>query len=202
MRSVLLRYPLPGLICAAAASLALAAEPAVAPEIRFSAEGQGEFVIVSASVELSVERRIAWEVLSDYDHYAEFIPDMRLSRVIWRSEDGMVVEQKGEVGFLIFRQTLDVTTAVIETPQRRIVSRLLTGNLKDMSGTYELFDAPGGVQLVHTGRFVPDFILPPFVGIIAVRQALERQFTAMVREIIRRGENSRAPSSDGLRSAQ
>ena len=197
-----MRRVLPAFVSGAAASLALSGDPLRAQEIRFSAEREGEFVVVSAIVDLPVERGIAWEVLSDYDHYAEFIPDMRVSRVIWRDEDGMVVEQKGEVRFLIFRQAIDATTAVVEMPQRRIVSRLISGNLKEMSGTYELYDAPLGVQLVHAGRLVPEFVLPPVIGMIAVRQALERQFTAMVREIIRRGERSRTPGGDGPRPAQ
>src|SRR5438309_8247133 len=60
----------PGLVRAAAVE---------AIEIRI--ERQGEFITVNASALMQVDARIAWEVLSDYDNLAQFIPDMKSSRV-------------------------------------------------------------------------------------------------------------------------
>src|SRR3989442_642333 len=59
----------------------------------------------------------------DYDNLAQFIPDMKSSRVVSRSGDRVVVEQKGEIGFFFYRQPVDVTLEVLERPQRRIVAR-------------------------------------------------------------------------------
>jgi len=63
----------PGLVRAAAAE---------AIETRI--ERQGEYITVSASAVMQVDARIAWEVLSDYDNLAQFIPDMKSSRVVSR----------------------------------------------------------------------------------------------------------------------
>ena len=38
-----------------------------APELSFSATREGEFVNVSASVDLPVDRDLAWSVLTDYE---------------------------------------------------------------------------------------------------------------------------------------
>src|SRR5438105_15963657 len=103
----------PGLVRAAAAE---------AIEIRI--ERQGEHITVSASAVMQVDARIAWEVLSDYDNLAQFIPDMKSSRVVSRSGDRVGVEQKGEIGFFFYRQPVDVTLEVLVQLQRRMLAGL------------------------------------------------------------------------------
>src|SRR5207245_5185642 len=70
---------------------------AAAEAIETRIERHGEYITVSASAVMQVDARIAWEVLSDYDNLAQFIPDMKSSRVVSRSGDRVVVEQK-EIG--------------------------------------------------------------------------------------------------------
>ena len=85
----------------------LAAQPAVAAgEIRFEADGEGELITITASADMQVDPRTVWAVISDYDRLAEFIPDMRSSRVIRRDGDQVLIEQTGEFGFLFFRLSL------------------------------------------------------------------------------------------------
>jgi len=172
--------------CALLAAPCLPCSAAAAHEIAIEIVREGEFVSVRASAELKVNPRIAWEVLTDYDHLAEFIPDLRSSRVVRRTSDGVLVEQKGEFSFLFFRQPIEVTMAVSEQPPRRIVARAVAGNLKDMEGSYELQTSEAGVRLAYSGRFVPGFFLPPLIGMPIVRRSLERRFRAMVEEIERR----------------
>ncbi|MGC2519351.1 MAG: SRPBCC family protein [Burkholderiales bacterium] len=162
--------------------------PAAAPAQQISIEtsGHGDLVTVTASAELRVDARTAWNVISDYDHLAEFIPDMRSSRVVLRNGDGLIVEQKGEFGFLFFRQPVEVKLAVVEYPPQRIVARAVGGNLREMEGRYELENLPSGVRLSYFGRLVPEFSLPPIIGRMVVRSVLAKQFTAMVKEILRR----------------
>jgi len=173
------------LIAALAAAQGLP-QRALAQEVSFEAARQGEFITVSASAKLHADQRVVWEVLSDYDHLAEFIPGLSSSRVLQRSPDRILVEQKGEIGFLIFRQPVDVTFAVLEQPPRRIVSRGVSGDLKEMESRYELQASEDGVRLSYSGRFIPAFAVPPLIGMPIVRSLLERRFRAMVEEIQRR----------------
>jgi carbon monoxide dehydrogenase subunit G len=178
----------PAVLIASCALLAAPCLPcsAAGHEIAIEVVREGKFVSVRASAELKVNPRIAWEVLTDYDHLAEFIPDLRSSRVLRRTPDGVLVEQKGEFGFLFFRQSIEVTMAVSEQPPRRIVARAVAGNMKDMEGSYELQATEAGLRLAYTGRFVPGFFVPPLIGMPIVRRSLERRFRAMVEEIERR----------------
>jgi hypothetical protein len=63
----------------------LAAQSAVAAEqIRFETDNEGELITITASADMQVAPGTVWAVISDYDRLAEFIPDMRSSRVIRR----------------------------------------------------------------------------------------------------------------------
>jgi hypothetical protein len=182
------RCACPAVLIASCTLLAAQCLPrsAVAHEIVIEIVREGEFVSVRASAELKANLLIAWEVLTDYDRLAEFIPDLGSSRVLRRNLDGALVEQKGEFSFLFFRQPIEVTMAVFEQPPRRVIARGIAGNLKDMEASYELEASETGVRLAYFGRFAPDFFLPPLIGMPIVRRSLERRFRAMVEEIERR----------------
>jgi hypothetical protein len=87
-----------------------------------------------------------------------------------------------------------VRLAVLETPRRSIVSRSLAGSFRDLAGRYELEPVKGGIRLSYSGRWSPDFSLPPVLGMAAVRYSLEKHFSEMMAEILRRSAVS-APAS-------
>jgi ribosome-associated toxin RatA of RatAB toxin-antitoxin module len=142
-------------------------------------------VLVQASALLAAAPARAWQVLTAYDRYAEFVPDLKSSRVVARTGNVAIVDQKGEAGFFLFHYPVEVQLEVTETPFRRVSSRALTGNFKEMVGVYELLQEGETLRFVYAGRLVPSFHLPPLIGVAAVRSAVEKQFTALVREIHR-----------------
>ena len=160
---------------------------AVAQQVSIETASQGEGVVVTAFADMQVDPRTAWSVISDYDHLAEFIPDMQSSRVVQRDGDHLLVDQAGHFGFLIFQQAVAVRLEVVESPQRSIVARAVSGNLRQMEGRYALeLLASGEVRLSYAGRLEPDFALPPVVGKAVMRRVMARQFGALVKEILRR----------------
>ena len=158
-----------------------------AQQIKIETTAEGDLITVMASAELQVDPRTVWNVISDYDHLAEFIPDMRSSRVIRRDGDQLLVEQVGVFGVLFLHRHVEVKLAVAESPPARIVARAVAGDFREFDGSYEVENLPSGaVRLTYSGRLVPDFPIPPFIGSIVVRSVLAKQFTAMVKEISRR----------------
>jgi ribosome-associated toxin RatA of RatAB toxin-antitoxin module len=163
-----------------------AQEPA--PEVVFSASREGESVTVFGAVELPVEPRVAWSVLTDYEGYPRFISQLRESRIVARNETGVVLEQRGEFGILFLSQTIRSRLLVTEQAPRAVLARAIEGPLRDFQGVYELEPVPHGVRLVYRGRFVPEFHLPPFIGMAALRYALRRNFQEMTLEILARAQ--------------
>lgn len=158
-----------------------------------TAAGEGDVVKVTASAEMQVDPRTVWNVISDYDHLGEFIPGMRSSRVVQRSGDKVFVVQMGEFGFLFFRQAVAVKLEVTEYPPLRMTARAVEGNLKGMEGRYEVENLPAGVvRLSYVGSLAPEFPVPPVISRMVVHSVLADQFTAMVKEIIRRDALARA----------
>jgi len=172
------------------ANLALAAWSvsclAQAPEVSIRTGRDGEFVTISATAVMRVDRDIVWAVLSDYDHLAKFIPDMKSSRVLSRHGNVVRVEQKGEVGFLFYKEPVVMVLEVHEEPPSRITARGLEGNVRGLETRYELSSSASGVRLDYSGRFDPDFVIPPLIGMPIVHRLIERRFHAMVNEIQRR----------------
>lgn len=161
--------------------------PVVAQEVLTETARKGELITLTASAELQVDTGTVWGVISDYDHLAEFIPDMHSSHVIEREGDKLLVEQAGQIGFLVFKQPVEVRLEVHESPPRLIEAHAVGGNLKEMEGRYAVERLPSGaVRLTYSGRLVPGFAVPPVVGTLLVRKLLSEQFTALVHEIVRR----------------
>ena len=165
---------------------------AMAQQLDIAAANQGDFIRVTASADLQVDPRTVWAVISDYDHLAEFIPFMRSSKVVQRDGDKLQVDLAGEFVFLFFRRPVEVRLEVVETPQRQIVARAVSGNLRSMEGRYVVEPLPSGlVRLSYAGSLTPGFPVPPVLGVFVVRMVVTRQFRAMVAEIVRRDAAAR-----------
>jgi carbon monoxide dehydrogenase subunit G len=140
---------------------------------------------VAASADLDCERSHAWQVLTDYERLAEFIPGMASSRVVFRSGNSLVLEQNGEASLLFFSIPMKVRLAVEEFPPDRIESRAIDGNFKELLGTYLLESSGSRLRLRYSGRLTPDFNVPPLIGTLLMRNTVRKQFAAMVEEILK-----------------
>jgi ribosome-associated toxin RatA of RatAB toxin-antitoxin module len=157
---------------------------ATAADVSVQATRDGDALEVEAVADLAVGLARAWEVLTDYNRFSQFVPDLRESRVISREGGNAVVEQKGQARFLFFSYPIEVRLAVTEFPRERIESRAIAGNFRELRCTYTLEPREGGVRLRYQGRLVPDFQLPLFHTYV-LKSNVEATFRAMVEEIER-----------------
>lgn len=157
-----------------------------AGDLAVDVERNGRSFTLRASASVAAPAATVWEVLTDYDNLARFIPGIASSEVELRVANRVLVQQKGEARFLVFSYPIEVRLEVLESPNRSITSRGIGGNLKRMTGHYELQRARDEILLRYTGELEPDFVLPPLIGTLAVRAMAEEQFAAMVAEIERR----------------
>jgi ribosome-associated toxin RatA of RatAB toxin-antitoxin module len=176
---------------AAAVGTILAAEPArSAQEVTVDADQQGNALAVTAQAILRAPLPLIWRTLTDYDHLAEFIPGMRSSRVLERRRDGAIVEQTGEASFWLFHYQIAVTVKSDEHYPAAIGVRILRGNLRQLSGGYQIetmAGKPDEFRLQWRGIIEPDIFLPLFITAPGLRQIIADQFLGMIKEIERRG---------------
>jgi ribosome-associated toxin RatA of RatAB toxin-antitoxin module len=157
---------------------------------------QGNAVIVAASAKLRVSSALIWQTLTDYDHLADFVPGMTGSRVLARKGATITVEQTGFVGFLP-PFPVSIVVEVREDPPSTITMKLLSGNLRQLSGVYRIDNTAQGDENVlrWNGVVEPDIVLPPIFGAIVLRETIGDQFRGVVSEIERRAadKSTRAP---------
>lgn len=186
--------------CAGAARGALAvvlaaaigmAQAGAAATIDVTAERRGEGIEIHAHALLGTDAASAWRVLTDYDRYAEFIPDLRVSRVVARRGTTVTVEQAGDARLWLLRTPLDITFEITESPPYGVQSRAVAGSLRALDSRYLLTPAPAGVHLDYTGDVASGFERFGRIEQYAVRQNIARQFQALADEIERRAARLR-----------
>ena len=159
---------------------------AAAATIAVSAERHGDTIEIQASTLLGADAATAWLVLTDYDRYAEFIPDLRESRVVARRGATVTVEQSGDAVLWLLRMPLHITFEITEIPPQRLESHALAGSLRSLQSRYVLVSESSGVRLEYTGRIAPGFEFFGQLEELVVRQNVTRQFQALADEIERR----------------
>lgn len=173
-------------IAFALALVVVAAQPAAAATITISTRRDGDTIEVHASAVLNADLATAWHVLTDYNRYTEFIPDLRVSRVVARRGAIVTVEQSGDAALWLFRIPLDVTFEINETPPNSLQSRAVVGSLRALASSYALTPAAPGIRLDYAGRVALGFEFFGQFEQMAVEHNVSRQFQALADEIERR----------------
>lgn len=175
-------------VAAAAFVLAAIGAPcATAAAISVTLTRQGASVEIAASARLQSDAATAWRVLTDYERYVDFVPDLRVSRIVARGDGMVTVEQEGDATLWWLRVPLEITFEISEFPPSRLHSRAVAGSLRALDSTYVLRPAPTGIQLEYTGRIATGFALLGPVESLAVEENVTRQFRALVDAIERQG---------------
>lgn len=158
-----------------------------AREMRF--ERQGNQVRVHAQTDIEVDRATIWATLSDYDHLAQFIPNMSSSRVISRDGPNIMVEQMGTVGFGPIRRSFAAVFAVTEHRDESISVSELAGDFSRFDARYEIVPlAIGRSRVTYDATIVPWNSMPQLINDTAMRLVIRHQFDALIHEIARRAQ--------------
>lgn len=148
----------------------------------------------SAAVEFATEAllpvapRLVWEVLTDYDRIASFVPGLAASRLLSGPGEPLLLEQRLEVAASGFRFGAVVLLRVEELLLQQIRFEAVGGNLREMRGEWSIGDLREGTRLAYRLRLVPGFWLPPVLGPKLIRDGFRAQFDALTGEMMRRAD--------------
>jgi hypothetical protein len=169
----------------AALSLSLAAQ---AQPIEVAVQTKGQRVIVDVTAQVAAEPRQAWDVLTDFDHMADYLSALKSSRVTSRKGLALEVAQSGEArrGFLHF--SFETVRSVELVPQREVRSRLIRGS---SFKSYEFVtrivpSGAGATTVVHHGEYEPTTWVPPVIGPALIEAETRKQYTELLAEMLRR----------------
>jgi len=153
-------------------------------EARVRVEASEAVISVYAEIEVPVDREQAWAVLTDYNRWAEYIPNLQVSRVISPPGEPIRLEQRGSIPWLP-NFPLVMIALVEENPPRAIRFQRIAGNIRMLAGEWRI-QGRFPVRLTYRSTVVPGFPLPPEVSGEIFRHDAKVRIEALAREMERR----------------
>jgi len=153
-------------------------------EAKVKVDGNAAILRVVAEINADVDRAVAWGVLTDYNRWSEFVPDLVVSRVISRPGESLRLEQRGHFPSLP-NLPLVMIIAVEESPPSVIRLQRVAGNVRNLVGEWQI-QGKGPVRLIYRAVVEPGMPVPPELSMDIFRAEAKTRLEAMAREMARR----------------
>jgi carbon monoxide dehydrogenase subunit G len=162
--------------------------PSADDAVHVTAKKDGQTITVDAVFNVAATQRQAWDVLTDFDHMPNFVPNLESSKVVSRSGNVLQVAQKGRETYGLLSFSFDNLREVELAPYTKIKSHLISGSMQKSDGTTHLSENGSMTQVTYHGVFIPNVNVPGLLGIPAIESATRRQFDELRREMGRRAK--------------
>jgi ribosome-associated toxin RatA of RatAB toxin-antitoxin module len=147
-------------------------------------------VLVTASPE------VVWQVLTDYDNFEDFIPNLSSSEVLEDDGDRKIVEQVDSRQLFILNIKSRTKLEITETNQDRIDFELVEGDIESLVGSWqlELVSAypgalPNQVLITHSVNAIPGSGVPNGIFFDILKGSISEALSAISDEILDRNGN-------------
>jgi ribosome-associated toxin RatA of RatAB toxin-antitoxin module len=144
---------------------------------------------ISARIQIPHPVEKVWQVLTDYDHLADFIPSLATSQKIEHPQGGIRLEQVGTQSFLKFKFCAKVVLDMVEQFPHQLDFNLVEGDFKKFFGSWILQPSADGTgtELCYSVCVLPPLTMPValverhlksglVMNLSAVRQRAETMF--------------------------
>ena len=119
-----------------------------ASDILVHVKKDGEIIIVDVEMKVEASPLATWDVLTDYDHMAQFVGNVQSSKITDRKGNTLVVAQKSATAFGLLKFSFDNVREVELVPHSEIRSNLISGDMKASAFTTRIMSDGGGVTRV------------------------------------------------------
>lgn len=143
---------------------------------------------VNISYRVPVSPREAWAVVTDFEHMANFVPNLDSSQVLVRTGKTVQVEQKGSISLGMLPIHYESKRQIELTPYQMIRSRSLSGNTR-LDSVMVLTPIGKDTLLAYRATAIPDLPVPNSLISSYMGEMLENQFKAMGQEMLRRTQS-------------
>lgn len=153
---------------------AAGAQTSPAPEISVT-DAAGVYH-VTASFTVPASPATVTAVLTDYERIPEFMPDVKTSQVLERTESGLVVEQEAAAKFMMFSKRIHLVLDVSEDRGTISFRDRCGKSFAQYEGAWRLHDLNGSTRVVYELAAKPAFEVPGFV----LKRLLKRDAAVMI----------------------
>jgi carbon monoxide dehydrogenase subunit G len=129
---------------------------------------------------------VAWQVLTDFDHMAEWVPNVRESKVTAREPNAVTIEQHGVAKFGITTFPYVSVRHIEPDRPRTIRSTQIKGNMRRLESLMTLAPDGDGTKLVYHLEMVPGALVATVMSKEFLEHELREQFGAIIAEMVRR----------------
>ncbi len=144
----------------------------------------------------------AWKVLTDYNHFAEFLPEVDTSELLEANGDRKVFEQINKIKTFVFSTKARVRIAVTESYPQEIAFTAVDGDLETLDGVWLLEPVspypsapPDRVLITHQVSVEPASAPTDGIFYSIYENSLEKTLAAIKKEVEKRSiQAQKAPS--------
>jgi carbon monoxide dehydrogenase subunit G len=172
------------LLIASSPSLALAITPDQGLNVH--TERDGDTLYVTVDMRVAVKPRRAWEVMTDFDRMAGFIPNLSSSKVVARNGNRLKVEQKGTYALGPWSFPFESIREVELSPYTKVSSHATSGSMKNMDSVTHFVADGQNTRVNYNATLVPSLSIPPLIGPSLINSEVREQFQGMRDEMVRR----------------
>lgn len=145
-------------------------EPSLLSGVKVETEKlEGRQRQLSATIQICHSAEKVWQILTDYDHLADFVPNLTKSRRIEHPQGGIRIEQIGTQSLLKVKFCARVVLEMVEEFPRQLDFQMVEGDFKLFAGSWILQPTADGLStdLRYVLRVLPPMAMP--VGMIERR---------------------------------
>lgn len=150
------------------------------------AERRDGIYYASLSLQVPVPPALALEVLTDFEHMAEFVPNLTASRILSHTGNVYRIAQQGKASFGPLGFHFESERQVEVQPDGRLVSKAVSGSSKYMRSELRVQGMGGASRIDYRIEMIPGQWAPAVLGVSFLRHELAEQFTALMHEMERR----------------
>jgi carbon monoxide dehydrogenase subunit G len=126
------------------------------------------------------------DVLTDFNHMVGVVPNLESSRIVSRTGNVFIIEQRGKASFGPFAFHFESLRQIEILSDGRILGQALSGSSKHMHSELRVQAEGSGTRIDYQIEVEPDRWLPSSFGVRFMRHEMAEQFTALRHEMERR----------------
>jgi ribosome-associated toxin RatA of RatAB toxin-antitoxin module len=159
---------------------------AAADPIAVNFQQQGTHLIAWGELTVPVSAATAWEVLTDYQHVPEFVPGMRISRVLEQTGNICMVEQQGEMMANNLRMFFQGVLKIIRESPDRLSVQFVSGTFRNMQGQWTVTGKNSPVKLGYQLDLDTGTPFPSPIMVAMLQQQVALWVSSLAAEMERR----------------
>jgi hypothetical protein len=148
----------------------------------------GEAYICDLVMFAPVQPAIAWDVLTDFEHMADWVPNVRESTVLKRENNAVIIEQRGLAKFGAASFPYATERRMEMNQPATIRSTQLKGSMRRVESLMQMEPEANGARLTYHLEIVPSFFTAAILSKSFLEHELAEQFGAIIGEMIRRAK--------------